>query len=643
MIIELGHFALILALGFAMFQGTIPFLGIRQNIPHWMTVAHSAARGQFLFMMLAYAALTYAFISHDFSVAYVANNSNSQLPLLYLISGVWGSHEGSLLLWVVILSTWGLAVSLFSHRLTEVLSTQILAILGLVNLGFLLFILLTSNPFVRVFPAPLEGRDLNPMLQDPGLAFHPPLLYMGYVGFSVVFAFAIAALLQGRLDGAWARWARPWTTLAWVFLTLGIVLGSYWAYYELGWGGWWFWDPVENASLMPWLLGTALIHSLAVTEKRGGFKEWTLLLAIFTFSLSLLGTFLVRSGVLTSVHAFASDPTRGVFILILLAIVIGSSLTLYAIRAPQLLKADLALHWSGRESALLANNVLLTVIMATVLLGTLYPLIVDALKLGKLSVGAPYFNTVFVPLAAPLGLLVGLASWLSWRKSTLNYPLLTGLWVISTVAAFFLAGQAYHTFSWQVTLGMTLAIWVALGVSWDLIRRFWIALPQRIPRLGLGYYGMFFAHAGIAVFIVGATLASSYTVEKTVRFGVGRSLEIADYHLTWLSSKESQGKNYRAVVAEIEVSSQGKKLTVLRPEKRQYLTGMPMTEVGIYRRIMGDLYVALGEPVEKQGDWAVRVHYKPFIRWIWVGGLLMALGGMLAMSDRRYRQGSPSK
>ncbi|MFA7096148.1 MAG: heme lyase CcmF/NrfE family subunit [Gammaproteobacteria bacterium] len=638
MIPELGQFALILALCIALVQGAVPLIGTWRGDRAWMGLARRAASGQFVFLLIAFGCLTYAFIANDFSVRYVAGHSNSALPLPYRISAVWGGHEGSLLLWVALLGAWTVAVSRFSRNLPLPMVARVLGVMGLVSVGFLSFLLFTSNPFERLLPAALDGRDLNPMLQDPGLIFHPPMLYMGYVGFSVAFAFAIAALLGGRLDAAWARWSRPWTTAAWIFLTLGIALGSAWAYYELGWGGWWFWDPVENASFMPWLVGTALMHSLAVTEKRGSFKNWTVLLAILAFSLSLLGTFLVRSGVLTSVHAFASDPRRGVYILAFLILVVGLSLLLYAWRAPRFGLGG-SFGFVSRESLLLVNNVLLTVAAGAVLLGTLYPLILDALGLGKISVGPPYFEAVFVPLMAPLVFLIALGPWARWKQASLAELARRSWWVLLVSgAAGVLVPWAMGRWSALAGLGVLLAVWVFVAVVRDIVDR--LRRPGargRLAELPRAYLGMHLAHIGVAVFIIGVTLVKGYEVERDVRMVPGETVEVAGYRFRFESLAAVSGPNYEAVRARFYVSDRERSVGMLFPEKRMYTTQrMPMTEAGIERGVTRDLYVALSEQVERDA-WLVRIHYKPFVNWIWGGCLLMALGGALAASDRRYR------
>ena len=641
MVPEIGQFALIVALLLAVTQATFPLIGASRGNRTWIALAAPAGQAQFIFVALAFSCLAYSFITNDFSVLNVATNSNSQLPLHYRLAATWGSHEGSLLLWTLMLAIWTVAVSLFSRHLPEEMTARVLSVMGIVSVGFLLFMLLTSNPFTRLNPVPPDGRDLNPLLQDPAMVAHPPMLYMGYVGFSVAFAFAIAALIGGRLDATWARWSRPWTTVAWMFLTCGIALGSFWAYYELGWGGWWFWDPVENASFMPWLVGTALIHSLAVTEKRGGFKSWTVLLAIAAFSLSLLGTFLVRSGVLTSVHAFATDPKRGIFILAFLCVVIGGSLVLYAWRARQVGlggKFDVI----SRESLLLSNNVLLTVAAGSVLLGTLYPLIVDALGGAKLSVGPPYFNLVFVPLMAPAMFLMGVGPVARWKKASLP-DLVTRLrWafvvsLISAVTLPFVFGQ------WKVlvSLGLLLAIWILATIVVNLWERVRVTSGQlttfqKLRAQTRSYYGMQVAHLGVAVFIVGITLVTGYQTEKDVHMDVGDTVDAGGYQFRFDGVTNVNGPNYIAGRAEITVSRNGTEIEKMFPEKRNYTaSGNVMTETAIDTGIFRHLYVSLGEPAGG-GAWTVRVYYKPFVGWIWGGAILMALGGGLAVSDRRY-------
>jgi cytochrome c-type biogenesis protein CcmF len=614
--------------------------GLRRGDARAVAAARSGALTQFALVFLAYVCLSLSFVHNDFSVAYVAANSHSQLPLMYRLSAVWGAHEGSLLLWVLMLSGWTLAVSLFNRNLPENITALVLAVLGAVSIGFLLFMLGTSNPFERHFPVPADGRDLNPLLQDPGLIIHPPMLYMGYVGFSVAFAFAIAALLSGKLDTAWARWTRPWTTAAWMFLTLGITLGSWWAYHELGWGGWWFWDPVENASFIPWLVGTALIHSLAVTEKRGLLKSWTVLLAIVAFALSLLGTFLVRSGVLVSVHAFATDPARGVFILIFLSVVIGAALSLYAWRG-RALASEGELEFLSREGLLLFNNVFLVTAAAAVLLGTLYPLAIEALNLGKLSVGPPYFNTVFVPLTAPLIVLVGLAAAVPWKKSkgreVLRLVRLPALAAI--VAGLLLPWLLYGQVSLGVAAGTVLALWTLFMAGAEILRRIrakahWAAGIATIPR---GVWGMSLAHFGLGLFVLGVTHVSSFGAERDVRLTPGTAAELGRYEFQLVEVKQEQGPNYDADVGTDMVRSGGRMIALLHPEKRLYRAQQSvMTEAAVDHNLLRDVYVALGEPFDN-GDWSLRLYYRPMMRLVWLGGVLAFLGGLLAITDRRYR------
>ena len=643
MIAELGHFALVLALCVALAMAVLPLVGASRGNARWMAFARPAAAAQFLLVSLAFCALAWSFAQNDFSVAYVAQHSNSKLPLQYRLSAVWGGHEGSLLLWILMLAGWTLAVAIASRSLPETLVARTLGVLGLVGAGFHSFILFTSNPFDRLAQMPADGRDLNPLLQDPGLIFHPPMLYMGYVGFSVAFALSIAALASGKLDAAWARWSRPWTTAAWMFLTLGIALGSWWAYYELGWGGWWFWDPVENASFMPWLVGTALIHSLAVTEKRGALKNWTLLLAITAFSLSLLGTFLVRSGVLTSVHAFATDPRRGTYILALLALVIGGSLILFALRAPKVASGG-TFDLVSREALLLVNNVLLAAAAGTVLLGTLYPLAIDALGLGKISVGPPYFDTVFVPLMVPLLFFVALGPLATWRTASagdLARRMRIAFFV--SIAGGIAVPFAMGGFVPLVALSMALVFWILASA--------WIQMRARVQHSGTGvsatlaalarqprhYWGMHLAHLGLAVFVIGVALSKGYETEKEVRMAPGETLTIGGYGLRMIGMRDAAGPNYSAVIGEIELTKDGRLVRVLRPEKRKYLSSeMPMTEAAIDPGLTRDIYVSIGEPLGG-GAWSVRAHVKPFVDWIWSGCLLMAFGGLLALLDRRYR------
>ncbi|HCW96944.1 MAG TPA: heme lyase NrfEFG subunit NrfE [Pseudomonas sp.] len=639
MIPELGHLAMILALCLAAVQATLPLIGAWRGDRMWMGLGQPAAYGQFVFLAFAFVCLSYAFMVDDFSVAYVAQNSNSALPWYYKFSAVWGAHEGSLLLWAFILSGWTFAVAVFSRQLPEDMLARVLGVMGLISVGFLLFLIVTSNPFTRLLPqAPGDGRDLNPLLQDFGLIVHPPMLYMGYVGFSVAFAFAIAALLGGRLDAAWARWSRPWTLVAWAFLGVGISLGSWWAYYELGWGGWWFWDPVENASFMPWLVGTALIHSLAVTEKRGVFKSWTVLLAIAAFSLSLLGTFLVRSGVLTSVHAFATDPERGVFVLVFLLLVVGSSLTLFALRAP-VVKSQVGFGLWSRETLLLVNNLLLVVATAMILLGTLYPLLLDAISGAKLSVGPPYFNAMFVPLMAALMMTLGVGVLVRWKDTPLKWLLgMLGPVLIAAVVLGGLGSLVFGDFNFAVLAVCLLAAWVVLAAVRDLLDKTrHKGLVKGARGLSPSYWGMHLAHLGLAVCAIGVVLTSHQSAERDLRLAPGESLELGGYHFVFDGAEHHEGPNFTSDRATVRVFDGERQIATLHPEKRLYtVQQMPMTEAGIDPGFTRDLYVALGEPLG-DGAWAVRVHIKPFVRWIWLGGLMMAFGGVLAASDRRYR------
>jgi cytochrome c-type biogenesis protein CcmF len=642
-IAEIGHFLLWLALGTALVLGLVPMAGAARGNGAWMALARPAAAVLFTLVLASFLCLTAGFVQHDFSVRYVASHSNSALPLPLRVAAVWGGHEGSMLLWVLMLCGWTVAVARFSRHLSLLLVSRTLAVMGWLCVGFVLFTLITSNPFERLSPVPADGRDLNPLLQDPGMILHPPMLYMGYVGFSVAFAFAVAALIGGHLDAAWARWTRPWTAVAWMFLTLGIALGSWWAYYELGWGGWWFWDPVENASFMPWLVGTALIHSLAVTEKRGAFKSWTVLLAILAFSLSLLGTFLVRSGVLSSVHAFATDPRRGLFILGFLALVIGASLALYAWRAPQVgLGARFALV--SRETMLLANNVLLLVACAAVLLGTLYPLLLDALGLGKISVGAAYFETVFVPLMAPLVVLMGLGPLVRWKQAEVPDLARRVRWALgAAVIATLLTEWQQGTITALASLGLLLGFWIVGTIATDLWQRLRskdsvaTTFAQRVALLSRASWGMSLAHLGVAVFILGVTMVKSFEVERDLTMNVGDSTELGGYTFGFQGVREIDGPNYRAAQALLTVARDGRELATMRPEKRVYrVQRNPMTEAAIDGGLTRDLYVSLGQPAEGEA-WVVRLHVKPFVSWIWGGCVLMALGGALAASDRRYR------
>ena len=645
MIPELGHFALILALSMALVQAVFPMIGSLNNTPGWIALARPTTWGQFLFTAIAFACLVNAFLVDDFSVHYVALHGNTQLPDIYKVSAVWGAHEGSLLLWSLILSGWTVAVSLFSRNLPAAMLARVLSVMGMVSIGFLSFLLFTSNPFQRRFPVPAEGGDLNPLLQDFGLAVHPPMLYMGYVGLSVAFSFAIAALIGGKLDAAWARWSRPWTTVAWVFLTIGIVLGSWWAYYELGWGGWWFWDPVENASFMPWLAATALIHSLAVTEKRGAFKRWTVLLALTAFSLSLLGTFLVRSGVLTSVHSFAADPARGLFILIFLGIVIGGSLLLYAWRAPDVTSGG-RFDLVSRETLLLGNNLLLVVITAFILLGTLAPLIYDALGWGKISVGFPWFTAMLIIFAPFLILLMGMGPLARWKRQDAGdlFRQLRLAVVISLAAGVLVASPLLHE-GWSIWTGeaMFLSMWLVSSLVLSLRQRYrnrkgLAGILRDFGSRGSGsYYGMVVAHFGIAVFIMGVTVVTLFDIEEDIRMSPGQSVELAGHTFRFDGVRDHQGPNYRADRGTIRVFKNEREVAVLHPEKRTYLVQTkPMTEAGIDPGFTRDIYVSLGEALGG-GDWSLRLYYKPLVRWIWLGGILIAIGGLLAASDPRYR------
>jgi cytochrome c-type biogenesis protein CcmF len=636
MIPEIGHFALFLALCLAAMQVIIPLRGVAAAIPAYMQLSRYTAWGQFILTGLAIATLAVAFLTNDFSVMYVAENSNSHLPAIYRFCAVWGAHEGSLLLWVFILSGWMAAISIFSRSLPAPITARVLAVLAIIAIGFYLFLLTTSSPFTRLLPnIPADGADLNPILQDPGLAVHPPMLYMGYVGFAVPFAFAMAALLSGRLDPQWARWSRPWTLIAWCFLTLGIVLGSAWAYRELGWGGWWFWDPVENASFLPWLAGTALIHSLAVTEKRRIFKAWTVLLAVCAFSLSLLGTFLVRSGVLVSVHSFAADPQRGLYMLGFLLFVVGSSLTLYAWRG-RALATDNQFTLASRESLLLMNNILLLVAMLTVLLGTLYPLIIDALHLGKISVGPPYFNLVFMPLMAPLFLLMAIAPLFQWRTSQISH--LRSKIVIYLILVLTLAILLPLLFGVKITLwffcALAIALWIIL---WTLHHGFTWRRWLRPRRLALSQWAMVTAHLGIGVTVIGIICSTAYSQQRDVSMHQGDIAQVGPYQFKFLNITEHQGPNYRGLQSEVAVLRDDQVLRVLQPEQRFFpVANTAATKAAIDAGVFRDLYVALGSALP-DGAWSFRIYYKPFIRWIWAGGILMMCGGLLAVADRRYR------
>jgi cytochrome c-type biogenesis protein CcmF len=635
MIPELGQFALILALLLACVQCVLPILGAARGNTALIAVARPAVAGQAVFVALAFGILTYAFVTQDFSVAYVAQNSNLALPWYYRFSAVWGAHEGSLMLWMLILNIWSVAVAAFSRKLPDALMARVLGVLGFIAFGFLLFTILTSNPFARHVPALADGNDLNPILQDPGLIMHPPMLYTGYVGFSVAFAFAIASLLGGELDVAWVRWARPWTNVAWAFLTFGIALGSWWAYYVLGWGGWWFWDPVENASFMPWLVGTALIHSQAVTEKRGSFRAWTLLLSIFAFSLSLLGTFLVRSGVLTSVHAFASDPKRGLFILAFLAIVVGGSLLIHALRAPKVAGGK-PFNLLSRETLLLINNLLFGCAAAVVLLGTLYPLIGDAIGAGRISVGPPYFGLMFVLLIAPVVLLIPLGPFFRWAAADWR-----ATWralrpaLILVLAAIVVAKLWFPSLPLRGLAGVAAALWAGTGIILYALMR-WRTAP-RGRRYTPEMLGMIFAHFGVAIFMAGVLITEASSTESDLRFAPNQTQNVGGLDFTFKGVARAQGPNYIADQGTIEVSHNGTPVATLYPQKRQYSGGGQMqTKSDLDPGVFRDLYVALGEPLQ-DGAWAVRIYVKPFVRWIWLGGLFMMFGGLVAATDRRFR------
>lgn len=641
MIAELGNYALALSLAIAILLAIFPLWGAEKGSVQMMSLARPMTYGLFVVLTFSFGALFYLFAVNDFSVQYVVNNSNTTLPIYYRLSAVWGSHEGSLLLWIWLLSLWSAAVALFSKHLPQEATARVLGIMGIISIGFLLFVLFTSNPFNRTFPEfPVDGKELNPLLQDVGLIFHPPLLYMGYVGFSVAFAFSIASLMTGKLDTAWARWSRPWTMAAWVFLTLGIVLGSWWAYYELGWGGWWFWDPVENASFMPWLAGTALLHSLAVTEKRGSFKAWTVLLAISAFSLCLLGTFLVRSGILVSVHAFASDPTRGLYVLAYLIVVIGGSLTLYAYKGSQIRSRDNAERYS-RESLLWLNNILLMTALCVVLLGTLLPLVHKQLGLGSISIGAPFFDQMFLIIMTPFALLLGIGPLVKWRRdqfSAIRTPVIVSL-IIMLIAGFALPYLLQDKLTVSAVLGTMMAVIIVLLSLYEMHQRATHreSFLKGVTKLSRSHWGMVLAHLGVAMTVWGIAFSQNYSVERDVRMSVGDTVQIADYDFTFKGISDANGPNYIGGKAQIDITYHGKPEATLFAEKRLYtVSKMPMTEAAIDWGFTRDLYVALGEKLENNA-WALRLYYKPFIRWIWLGGLFMALGGLLCMFDRRYR------
>lgn len=642
MIVELGHVALFIALAFSLLLTVLPAMGVYRGNMTLMDSARPLSIGLFLFLSGSFIVLLWAFYSNDFSVLYVAANSNSQLPWYYRLTAVWGAHEGSLLLWVLIQAGWAVAVALFSRGMPRDSVARVLAVMGVIITGFILFIVVTSNPFTRTLPFfPIDGRDLNPLLQDPGLIIHPPMLYMGYVGFSVAFSFAIASLTAGRLDTAWARWSRPWTMAAWVFLTLGIALGSWWAYYELGWGGWWFWDPVENASLMPWLAGTALIHSLAVTEKRGTFKAWTVLMALSAFSLSLLGTFLVRSGILVSVHAFASDPARGLFILGFLVFIIGGSLLLYAVNGSKIRVVG-NYQLISRENALLSNNFILVAALVVVLIGTLLPLVHKQIGLGSVSIGAPFFNSMFTWLMIPFAFLLGVGPLLRWKRDDLS-KLIRPMWAMglsSILLAAAISVLVSDDFHFMVWLGWTMALWITLMHGYEIVQRatykhHLLAGLKVLPR---SHWAMVLAHLGMAVTIIGIAMVQNLSVEKDVRLAPGMSYEVAGYEFQFIGVRENKGPNYQGYLADFKILQGPKEIATLAAEKRYYTTARNMmTEAAIDRGVTRDLYIAMGERLDDGKSWAVRIYYKPFVRWIWFGAILMSIGGLVAMSDKRYR------
>ncbi len=649
MIPEIGYFALVLALVIAVAQGTIPLIGVQRGIDSWSAVARPAAVIQFVLVTIAFLALMQAFVVSDFSVLNVVSNSHTAKPMLYKIAGTWGSHEGSLVMWVLILSAFGAGVALFGNNLPPALRTRVLAIQGLIAVGFLLFSVFLSNPFERVVPAPLDGRGLNPLLQDPGLAFHPPFLYLGYVGFSIAFSFAIAALIEGRVDPAWARWVRPWTLASWGFLTVGIALGSWWAYYELGWGGWWFWDPVENASFMPWLAGTALLHSSIVVEKRDTLKTWTILLAILTFSLSLLGTFIVRSGVLNSVHAFASDPARGVFILGFLVLVVGGSLTLFAIRAPKLKGGGLFAPVS-REGALVINNLLLISALATVLLGTLYPLFLDALTGEKVTVGPPFFNRTFVPLMVPLVALMAVGPMLAWKRADLagamgRLKVAVAVVVIVALATFYFDGNGPVL----PLIGMALGAWLVVGALTDLSGRLKLFRASardswnRAKNLPRSAYGTAMAHGGVGIVILGMTASLSWETESLQIMRPGESVVVGGYEFVFEGARGVPGPNYTALRGTFRVLRDGREVTVMEPETRTYTTPpMQTTEAAIRPIRLADLYAVVGDP-DGNGGYATRLYHKPLLNWLWYGSLIMVAGAFVSLTDRRHRVGAPAR
>ncbi|USD66004.1 heme lyase CcmF/NrfE family subunit [Vibrio sp. SCSIO 43136] len=650
MIAEIGHFALIISLAFALLLSVVPLYGASKNNIAMMSFARPLSWGMFVLMGVSFAILLYAFYVNDFTITYVATNSNSQLPWYYRLTAVWGAHEGSLLLWALIQAGWTVAVATFSRGMPQESVARVLGVMGLITVGFLLFIILTSNPFLRTLPYfPIDGRDLNPLLQDPGLIIHPPMLYMGYVGFSVAFSFAIASLMTGRLDTAWARWSRPWTTAAWLFLTLGIALGSWWAYYELGWGGWWFWDPVENASFMPWLAGTALMHSLAVTEKRGTFKAWTVLLAISAFSLSLLGTFLVRSGILVSVHAFASDPTRGMFILAFLVFVIGGSLLLFALKGGSVrVRGNFELI--SRENVLLANNVLLVAALVVVLIGTLLPLVHKQIGLGSVSIGAPFFNMLFTWLMVPFAFLLGIGPLIRWKRDNLTHikkPMLVS-GILALVVGAALVWLLADSFMGLAFLGWVMALWIIFMHGFELYQRATHrhSFKVGVTKLPRSHWAMIFGHLGLAISVIGIAMVQNYSIERDVRLAPGEHFKMESYDFYFKGLRDKDGPNYDGYIADFEITKDGKYINTLHAEKRFYRTARSMmTEAAIDRGVTRDLYIAMGERLgdDDNGAWAVRIYYKPFVRWIWLGALIMSLGGAIAISDKRYRFRNKSK
>ena len=648
MIAEIGHFAMILSLGLGLLLSVLPLYGAARNNTLLMNSARPLSWGMFGFLAISFFILCYAFYTNDFTVQYVASNSNSQLPWYYRITAVWGAHEGSLLLWVLIQAGWTVAVATFSRGMPQESVARVLAIMGLITVGFLLFIIVTSNPFLRTLPYfPVDGRDLNPLLQDPGLIIHPPMLYMGYVGFSVAFSFAIASLMSGRLDTAWARWSRPWTIAAWLFLTVGIALGSWWAYYELGWGGWWFWDPVENASFMPWLAGTALMHSLAVTEKRGTFKAWTVLLAISAFSLSLLGTFLVRSGILVSVHAFASDPARGMFILGFLVFVIGGSLLLFAVKGASVrVRGNFDLV--SRENALLGNNILLIAALVVVLVGTLLPLVHKQLGLGSVSIGAPFFDMLFFWLMIPFSFLLGIGPLIRWKRDNLSKlikpMLVSGIFSLGLSAL--MVTMLADRFSGTAFAGWVMAFWIFFMHGFELHERATHrhTFMKGLTKLPRSHWAMICGHMGLAVTVIGIAMVQNYSIERDVRLAPGESYQLEEYSFLFTGVRDKDGPNYDGYIADFEITKEGKYINTLLAEKRFYTTAKSMmTEAAIDRGVTRDLYIAMGERLDDNKSWAVRIYYKPFVRWIWAGSLIMSIGGVIAISDRRYRFRKPTK